>query len=204
MGLNKSISQRIVYVGKGLIDCTAGCSHLKRVDFNEKRGDMKNKGALHEAPQFLETYNISDHNCIGMSFNGSKLVLRMRPENRSFKDRVNELSGENVDLCFQCGACSSGCPMTQEMDYLPSKVIRMVQLGLEEALDSKTIWVCTTCFNCEVRCPRGIDIANVMEALRQLVLRKKYNRVSLDDLSPEELRELPQVAIVSNQRKLTA
>lgn len=139
-----------------------------------------------------------------MSFDRSKLILRMRPENKSFKDRVKELSGENVDLCFQCGACSSGCPMTQEMDYLPSKVIRMVQLGLEEALESKTIWVCTTCFNCEVRCPRGIDIANVMEALRQMVLRKKYNRVSLDDLSPEELRELPQVAIVSNQRKLTA
>lgn len=132
------------------------------------------------------------------------MILCMRPENKSFKNRVKELSGENVDLCFQCGACSSGCPMTQEMDYLPSKVIRMVQLGLEEALESKTIWVCTTCFNCEVRCPRGIDIANVMEALRQMVLRKKYNRVSLDDLSPEELRELPQVAIVSNQRKLTA
>jgi len=61
-----------------------------------------------------------------------------------------------------------------------------------------------TCFNCEVRCPRGIDIANVMEALRQLVLRKKYNRVSLDDLTQEELRELPQIAIISNQRKLTA
>ncbi|MCK4703306.1 4Fe-4S dicluster domain-containing protein, partial [Candidatus Bathyarchaeota archaeon] len=124
--------------------------------------------------------------------------------NKYFKDRVTELSGENVDLCFQCGACSSGCPMTQEMDYLPSKIIRMVQLGLEEALESKTIWVCTTCFNCEVNCPRGIDIANVMEALRQLVLRKKYDRVSLDELSPEELRDLPQIAIVSNQRKLTA
>ncbi len=128
----------------------------------------------------------------------------MEPENKHFKDRVVELSGENVDLCFQCGACSSGCPMTQEMDYLPSKIIRMVQLGLEEALESKTIWVCTTCFNCEVRCPRGIDVANVMEALRQLVLRRKYDRVSLDELSPEEIRELPQIAIVSNQRKLTA
>jgi len=132
------------------------------------------------------------------------LILRTGPENKRYRDRVKELSGENVDLCFQCGACSSGCPMTQEMDYLPSKIIRMVQLGLEEALESRTIWVCTTCFNCEVRCPRGIDVANVMEALRQLVLRKKYDRVSLDELSPEEIRELPQIAIVSNQRKLTA
>lgn len=139
-----------------------------------------------------------------MSSIRSNLVLRMQPENKTFRDRVKELSGENIDLCFQCGACSSGCPMTQEMDYLPSKIIRMTQLGLEESLDTKTIWVCTTCFNCEVRCPRGIDIANVMESLRQLVLRKKYNRFSLDELSPEELRELPQVAIVSNQRKLTA
>jgi len=131
-------------------------------------------------------------------------MLSFKPENRAFREKVKELSGEKIDLCFQCGACSSGCPMTQEMDYLPSKVIRMTQLGLEEALDSKTIWVCTTCFNCEVRCPRGIDIANVMEALRTMVLRKKYNRVNLEDLTAEELRELPQIAIVSNQRKLTA
>ena len=131
-------------------------------------------------------------------------MLSFNPENRAFRGKVKELSGEKIDLCFQCGACSSGCPMTQEMDYLPSKVIRMTQLGLEEALDSKTIWVCTTCFNCEVRCPRGIDIANVMEALRTMVLRKKYNRVNLEDLTAEELRELPQIAIVSNQRKLTA
>jgi len=131
------------------------------------------------------------------------MALRFKPDNASFKDKVAELSGENMDLCFQCGACSSGCPLTGEMDLLPSKIIRFVQLGLEEVLNSETIWVCSTCFNCEVRCPRGIDIANVMEALRQLMLRKKYDRVNLDDLDPEELRELPQIAIVSNLRKLT-
>ncbi len=139
-----------------------------------------------------------------MSPKESRLTLRFEERNAAFREKVEELSGENVDLCFQCGACSSGCPMTEEMDMLPSKIIRMVQLGMEEALDSETIWVCSTCFNCEVRCPRGIDIANVMEALRQLVLRTKYDRVSLDQLTPEELRELPQVAIISNLRKLTA
>ena len=138
-----------------------------------------------------------------MSNGRSSLNLRLGPENTYFKAKVTELSGENLDLCFQCGACSSGCPLTQEMDNLPSKVIRFVQLGEEEVLDSKTIWVCSTCFNCEVRCPRGIDIANVMEALRQLMLRKKYERFSLDSLTPEELRELPQIAIISNLRKLT-
>ncbi|MFP3952192.1 MAG: 4Fe-4S dicluster domain-containing protein [Candidatus Bathyarchaeia archaeon] len=134
---------------------------------------------------------------------GSVPPLRFEPGNKGFKAKVKELSGENLDLCFQCGACSGGCPLSQEMDYLPSKIIRMAQLGLEEVLESKTIWVCSTCFNCEVRCPRGIDIANVMEALRQLMLRQKYDRVSLDDLTTEELRDLPQIALVSNMRKLT-
>jgi heterodisulfide reductase subunit C len=139
-----------------------------------------------------------------MSTGKSGLYFTFKPENASFKAKIEELSGENIDLCFQCGGCSSGCPLTEEMDLLPSTIMRYVQLGIEEALESTTIWVCSTCFNCEVRCPRGIDIANVMEALRQIVLRKKYDRVSLDDLTPEELRELPQIAIISNLRKLTA
>jgi heterodisulfide reductase subunit C len=125
-------------------------------------------------------------------------------DNASFKAKIEELSGESIDLCFQCGACSSSCPLTHEMDLLPSTVMRYAQLGMEGALESKTIWICITCFNCEVRCPRGIDIANVMEALRQIVLRGKYDKASLDDLSPEELRELPQIAIISSQRKLTS
>ena len=139
-----------------------------------------------------------------MSTEGSRPPFRFNPDNASFKAKVAELSGENINLCFQCGACSSGCPLTDEMDLLPSKVLRLVQLGENEVLNSKTIWVCSTCFNCEIRCPRGIDIANVMEALRQLMLRKKYNRVSLDSFTPEELKELPQIAIISNLRKLTS
>ncbi len=139
-----------------------------------------------------------------MSSENQGIVLQLNALNREFKEKITELSGEKIDLCFQCGACSSGCPMFQEMDYLPSKIIRMSQLGMKEVLNTKTIWVCTTCFNCEVRCPRGIDIANVMEAIRQIVLRQKFDKVKLDELTAEELRELPQIAIVSNLRKLTA
>ncbi|MBM3291735.1 4Fe-4S dicluster domain-containing protein, partial [Candidatus Bathyarchaeota archaeon] len=125
-----------------------------------------------------------------MSSENQGLVLHLNAVNREFKEKINELSGEKIDLCFQCGACSSSCPMSQEMDYLPSKVMRMTQLGMKEVLNTKTIWVCTTCFNCEVRCPRGIDIANVMEAIRQIVLRQKFDKVKLDELTAEELREL--------------
>ncbi len=151
----------------------------------------------------MKKYKIVNVHPLEMSTGKSGLYYTFEPDNASFKAKVEELSGESIDLCFQCGACSSGCPLTAEMDLLPSTVIRYAQLGLEEVLESKTIWVCSTCFNCEVRCPRGIDIANVMEALRQMMLRNKYDRVSLDDLTTEELRELPQVAIISNLRKLT-
>jgi heterodisulfide reductase subunit C len=138
-----------------------------------------------------------------MSPGKSGQYLTFGPENASFKAKIEELSGESIDLCMQCGGCSSGCPLTEEMDFLPSTVIRYVQLGMEEALDSNTPWVCITCFNCEVRCPRGIDVANVMEALRQVALRAKHDRFSLDELTSEDLMELPQIAIISNQRKLT-
>ncbi len=134
---------------------------------------------------------------------GSGETLRLGEELKPFRERVKELSGEDVGLCYQCGACSSGCPLTDEMDLLPSTVMRLVQLGVEDVLNSKTIWICSSCFTCQVRCPRGIDVANVMEALRQLVLRRRYDRVSIDILTQEELRELPQIALVSCQRKLT-
>lgn len=139
-----------------------------------------------------------------MSSGKSGLYFTFQKENAAFKAKIEELSGETIDLCMQCGACSSGCPLTEEMDLLPSTVVRYAQLGMTEVLETKTPWICITCFNCEVRCPRGIDIANVMEAVRQILLRTKYERYSLDELTPEELRELPQIAIISNQRKLSA
>jgi heterodisulfide reductase subunit C len=151
-----------------------------------------------------EKYNIDNGNGYEMFAGKSRRYFTFDADNASFKAKIEELSGEQIDLCMQCGGCSSGCPLTDEMDLLPSTVIRYVQLGMEEALESKTPWVCITCFNCEVRCPRGIDVANVMEALRQTLLRKKYDRFTLDELTPEDLRELPQIAIISNQRKLTA
>jgi len=152
----------------------------------------------------LQKYKIHKVHPYEMSSGNSGLYVTYGPENSRLKSKLEELSGENIDLCMQCGGCSSGCPLTEEMDLLPSTVIRYAQLGMDEVLESKTPWICITCFNCEVRCPRGIDIANVMEAVRQMVLRSKYDRFSLDELTPEELRELPQIAIISNQRKLSA
>lgn len=119
----------------------------------------------------------------------------------SFIKLVEELSGQNLFACYQCGRCSAGCPMVKKMDAIPSLVMRLLQLGDEKVLEKNTYWLCASCYTCDVRCPKGIDIAKVMEALRQIKLRKNINYVDLRNI--EEIEELPQIALISNFRKYT-
>jgi len=124
--------------------------------------------------------------------------------NSEFVRKVAELSGQNLNLCYQCGKCSAGCPMSFAMDLLPNQVMRLVQLGLEEDIAaSRTIWLCASCLTCTVRCPKGVDISRVMEALRLIILRKNIDFVELSQIPPETIAELPQIALVSGFRKLT-
>ncbi len=89
-----------------------------------------------------------------------------------FLNEVEEKAHTKVSSCFQCLKCSSGCPLAYEMDYLPAQIIRMVNLGmLDEVLKSRTIWVCASCETCTTRCPNDIDIAHVMDTLREMALR---------------------------------
>lgn len=86
-----------------------------------------------------------------------------------FRRKVEGWSGEKVSACFQCEKCSNGCPVTFAMDIPPHKLIRLVHLGLrDEVLNSDTIWVCASCETCSTRCPNDIDIAHLMDVLRQI------------------------------------
>ena len=103
-----------------------------------------------------------------------------REQKREFIDKVKELSGEKVNKCMQCGMCSGACPMTDKMNNYPRRVMRMVHLGLMDHISQcNTPWTCASCYECSVNCPRGIDIAKVMEALRLLTLRKNNNFIEL-------------------------
>jgi len=122
-----------------------------------------------------------------------------------FLEKVKELSGQNVHLCMQCGTCSASCPMLGFMEFSPRKVMHVVQLGLEEMLGNlNTSWSCASCYTCTVRCPRGIDIARVMEALRQLVLRKNLNFIEPSQMPAETIKACPQIAMVAGFRKFTS
>jgi heterodisulfide reductase subunit C len=122
-----------------------------------------------------------------------------------FIEKVAKLSGQDIYQCFQCGTCGGACPMSDHMEAVPRKIMRMAQLGLEDNInDLNTFWTCASCHSCSVNCPRGIDLAKVMEAIRQLTLRKNANKVEPSQLPADVVRELPQIAMVSCFRKLTS
>jgi heterodisulfide reductase subunit C len=119
-------------------------------------------------------------------------------------ERIEELSEQSIYSCYQCGTCSSGCPFIQTMDIHPHMVLRHLMFGMNEAvLKSKTIWLCVACFACAERCPRDIDMARIMESLRQEHLRENVDHVNLGHMSAELLESVPQIALVSHFRKNT-
>jgi len=86
---------------------------------------------------------------------------------------VEELSGVDLSVCYQCKKCTSGCPVADLTQSPPSEIMRLLHLGVgEELLESDSIWICVSCETCSARCPMGIDIAAVMDALRALSLKK--------------------------------
>ena len=110
-----------------------------------------------------------------------KWVISSDTLNSEFVREVEAESRTKSLQCYQCGKCSAGCPIASEMDYLPSQIIRMVQLGMEEqALSSRTIWLCAGCETCTTRCPREVDLAKVMDALRIIALRNEVKIAEKD------------------------
>lgn len=135
--------------------------------------------------------------------------MRINISKRKIKDpfvgKVEELSGQNLLACYQCGKCSAGCPAVSEMDILPNQIIRYAQLGLkDELMRSKSIWICASCFTCNARCPKGINIAEIIEAIRQILLRKREDHLKVEKLTDAEKGDVPPIAIISSMRKFTS
>lgn len=88
---------------------------------------------------------------------------------RNFAREVEERSGQNIRLCFQCQKCFAGCPVLEYGDYTPNGIIRLVQYGeKEKVLSSKAVWFCVSCMTCGARCPNEIDMSAVMDTLREM------------------------------------
>ena len=119
----------------------------------------------------------------------------IQPETRdtAFRDLILKTPvGEKIPTCMQCGICAGSCPVSHEMDYNPRQLVRMVQLGLKhDVLNSNTIWICTTCFSCSVRCPRGIRPTELMETLKPIAIAEgiKNKNTSFDGVFSDVVKK---------------
>jgi heterodisulfide reductase subunit C len=106
-----------------------------------------------------------------------------RPDSQ-FGQEVIKRSGVNLNLCWACLSCSGGCRFYQAMDYGPSRLIRMIQLGLwQEVLESRTIWLCVGCNTCSTACPNGIDVSALNDTLRGMALERGVSIAEPDVLA---------------------
>lgn len=123
------------------------------------------------------------------------------------KEQILRISGVNPLKCMRCGKCSATCPSYEEMEYHPHQFVYMVETGdIEPLLNSESLYKCLSCFACVERCPRGVEPAKLVEAIRLIKIRQKdANRMTADDVPPaaEADADLPQQAVVSAFRKYT-
>lgn len=102
------------------------------------------------------------------------LTITKQKMQNSIGHQIEEMTGVNLNICFQCKKCTSGCPIAKVAGYSPSEIVKRLHLGAgEELLESELIWTCLSCGTCFARCPMGIDLSTVMDALRQLAIEKK-------------------------------
>ena len=116
---------------------------------------------------------------------------------------ILRISGVNPRKCMKCGKCSGTCPAYDEMEYHPHQFVYMVEHGqIEELMKSQSIYKCLTCFACLERCPRNVEPAKLIEAVRLAVVRQQgMNHMTENDIPALLDDKLPQQAIVSAMRK---
>lgn len=127
----------------------------------------------------------------------------MHNKNDNVRSEIIRRSGVNPVKCMRCGKCTATCPAFDTMEYHPHQFVYMVESGdIEPLMNSKSLYQCLTCFACVDRCPRGVEPAKLVEAVRLEVIRKQgANHMKPDSIPAKVEEELPQQAIVSALRK---
>lgn len=117
------------------------------------------------------------------------------------------ISGVNPRKCMKCGKCSGTCPAYDEMEYHPHQFVAMVESGnITPLLNSPSLFMCLSCFACVDRCPRNVEPAKLVEAVRLAVVRQQGGNHFKPEQIPEILADskgtdIPQQALVTAFRK---
>ena len=123
--------------------------------------------------------------------------------NQYLREELIRQSGVNPKKCMKCGKCSATCPAYSEMEYHPHQFVSMVESGdIEPLLNSESLYKCLSCFACIDRCPRGVQPAKLVEAVRLSVVRQQgKNRMTANDVPALLDEDVPQQLLVSAFRK---
>ena len=119
------------------------------------------------------------------------------------KEEIIRMSGAAPKKCMKCGKCTATCPAFDEMEYHPHQFVSMIENGnIEPLLESESIYKCLSCFACIDRCPRGVEPAKLVEAVRLQVIREKgANHLTPDKIPALLDEEMPQQLLMSAFRK---
>ena len=127
----------------------------------------------------------------------------MQASEEMLRETVLRVSGVNPRKCMKCGKCSGTCPAYDEMEYHPHQFVAMVEKGqIEKLMATQSIYRCLSCFACVDRCPRNVEPAKLVEAVRLMMIRQQgMNHMGPDDI-PDKLDEaMPQQALMAAMRK---
>ncbi|MDY4255999.1 MAG: 4Fe-4S dicluster domain-containing protein [Oscillospiraceae bacterium] len=127
----------------------------------------------------------------------------MSDKKELLKEQILRTSGVNPLKCMRCGKCSGTCPSYDEMEYHPHQFVYMVETGdIETLMKSESVYKCLSCFACVDRCPRGVEPAKIIEAVRLAVIRQKDgDRMTSNDIPAKLDPDMPQQALMSALRK---
>jgi heterodisulfide reductase subunit C len=102
-------------------------------------------------------------------------TINLSEVNRTFFEEViKSYMGRTLPYCYQCGTCSSSCPVAEEMDIKPHEMVEMIKLGLKDTLaHCKAIWQCSTCYMCTERCPQGVKLTDIILSIRDIALSER-------------------------------
>ena len=108
---------------------------------------------------------------------GAQKIIRSSELDPKFKYEVaSQPGGEKLKVCYACGVCTAGCPVSEVSDeFDPRKIIRMILMGMKErVLSSDFIWYCTQCFTCSGHCPQNVKFTDIMRVLRDMAVKEGY------------------------------
>ena len=127
----------------------------------------------------------------------------MENKNELRREQILRMSGVNPRKCMKCGKCTATCPSFDEMEYHPHEFVAMVESGeIEPLMNSESLYKCLTCFACVEKCPRSVEPAKLIEAVRNVVIREKGGaRLPVDAIPAQLDDDMPQQLLMAALRK---